>query len=133
MFPDNIVKGVYYAYKSKLSNHNFDLIMYIPPTVSGILVEDLAKRLSSLMNIPLSNDLKKKNTQPQKVFNSGLRKKENVADCFFIDNQSLVKGKKILIVDDVYDSGCTLREAGKFLFDKGAELIAPLTIAKTLN
>ena len=133
MFPDYIIKGVYYAYKSKLSNHNFELIMFIPPTVSGTLVEDFAKRLSNLMDIPLSNDLKKSNTQPQKVFNSGLRKKENVTDCFFMEDETLVKGKKILIVDDVYDSGYTLKEVGNFLFNKGADLIAPLTIAKTLN
>ena len=43
------------------------------------------------------------------------------------------KRKKILIVDDVYDSGYTLKEVGNFLFNKGADLIAPLTIAKTLN
>ncbi len=42
-------------------------------------------------------------------------------------------GKSILLIDDIYDSGATIKEIGKMLTKKGAKLIAPLVIAKTVG
>jgi len=44
-----------------------------------------------------------------------------------------VQGKKILLVDDIYDSGSTIREIAAMLKSKGAEMVAPLVIAKTVG
>jgi ATP-dependent DNA helicase RecQ len=45
----------------------------------------------------------------------------------------LISGKKILLMDDIFDSGATVKEIGKYLTSLGAEKIAPLVIAKTVG
>lgn len=44
-----------------------------------------------------------------------------------------VKGKKIVLVDDVYTSGATIKECCKILKHHGAQEIFVLTVAKTLK
>ena len=41
--------------------------------------------------------------------------------------------KKILVIDDVFDSGATIKEVGRMFTELGATLIAPLVIAKTVG
>lgn len=45
----------------------------------------------------------------------------------------MIKGKCIVLLDDIYDSGATLKEIGKLLTNKGAKCIVPIVIAKTIG
>ena len=45
----------------------------------------------------------------------------------------IVKSKNIVLLDDIYDSGATLKEVGKLLTQKGAKYIVPIVIAKTVG
>jgi ATP-dependent DNA helicase RecQ len=38
-----------------------------------------------------------------------------------------------LLIDDIYDSGATVKEIGKYLIQEGALEVAPLVIAKTVG
>ena len=42
-------------------------------------------------------------------------------------------GKNILLMDDIFDSGATIKEIGRYLTGLGAEKIAPLVIARTVG
>ena len=42
-------------------------------------------------------------------------------------------GKKVLLIDDVIDSGATIKEIAKLLHSEGALMIAPLVLAKTIG
>ena len=53
-------------------------------------------------------------------------------DAFDIEADE-IKGKTILLIDDIYDSGATLKEVGKILTQKGAKYIVPIVIAKTVG
>jgi len=44
-----------------------------------------------------------------------------------------IHGKNILLIDDIYDSGATIKEIGKYLTQLGAVKIAPVVIAKTVG
>ena len=59
-------------------------------------------------------------------------KHENVLGAFDIEDD-IVKGKTILLIDDIYDSGATLKEVGSILTQKGAKYIVPIVIAKTVG
>jgi ATP-dependent DNA helicase RecQ len=37
------------------------------------------------------------------------------------------------LIDDIFDSGCTIKEIGRYLTLHGAMIIAPLVIAKTVG
>jgi ATP-dependent DNA helicase RecQ len=60
-------------------------------------------------------------------------KAENVKNVFTFIHPELVAGKKILLIDDICDSGMTLREIGRYLTSLGAIKISPLVIAKTVG
>jgi predicted amidophosphoribosyltransferase len=42
-----------------------------------------------------------------------------------------VRGKTVLLVDDIYQSGFTLNEVGRVLFEAGAESVLGLVATKT--
>lgn len=53
----------------------------------------------------------------------------NVRDAFAVAKNELVKGKNILLVDDVLTSGATCSEAAKTLKKAGANIVFVLTLA----
>ena len=77
--------------------------------------------------------IKTRETQEQKVFQNGYSKKDNIANAFECINLSEIQGKRIILLDDIFDSGATIKEIGKMLTQNGAQVIAPVTIAKTIG
>jgi len=133
-FPDALLQQTLKASRKQFGNEKFDMILYVPPTESGDLVKHFAEKLSAKLNIPLSHNLKKvKQTQPQKVFQNYFLKHDNVAGAFEYTVPSEIQGKSILLIDDILDSGATVREIGKLLTKLGAVKIAPLVMAKTVG
>lgn len=132
-FSDKLLGRVKTMILDKLDGIHFDLLLYIPPTISGDLVKNFAIKLSTEICIPFSDKLKKTIvTDAQKVFRNAYGKKNNVRDAFDIP-ANIVEGKTILLLDDIYDSGATLKEAGRVLTQRGAKLIVPIVIAKTIG
>ncbi|MBC7073916.1 ComF family protein [Candidatus Parcubacteria bacterium] len=92
--------------------------------------EQLARVLSKLLKIPLMSNLllKKRKTLPQILFKEKERK-ENIKDAFFIAVPEKVKGGSFLLVDDVFTTGATMREAAKVLKEGGAKKIWGIVLA----
>ena len=87
-----------------------------------------------MLSIPVHDWLQKTHpTEPQKVFQNNILKRDNVADAFTLSVPDAVEGKSILLVDDIFDSGATIKEIGRMLTQAGATAIAPLVIAKTVG
>ena len=96
-------------------------------------MKTFATKFARVIGVPISHGLTKTRiTQEQKVFQNMLGKQENVAGAFDVD-ENVVKGKIIVLLDDIYDSGATLKEVGKLLTQKGAKYIVPIVIAKTVG
>jgi len=131
-FPEHLVTLTTKLYNTVLKKEKFDIILFIPPTASGNLVKNFAEKISQFTKIPLSEGLVKlRKTEEQRVFQNGYSKRENVKNAFGYKKPSEIKGKNILLIDDIFDSGATLKEAGKLLTKTGAKRIVPLVIAKT--
>lgn len=132
-FPDFLLRKTLSMFGKKFRAVKFDLVLYLPPTKSGNLVKNFAMKFASVINVPLSHALKKvRVTQEQKMFQNSYCKHDNVLDAFDIEADE-IKGKTILLIDDIYDSGATLKEVGKILTQKGAKYIVPIVIAKTVG
>lgn len=132
-FPDFLVrltlKAYYHQFKDK---SKFDIILYVPPTESGNLVRNFARKIGNAISTPVSEMLiKTRKTDPQKIFENTYGKKENVKDAFSIIGS--VEGKSILLIDDIYDSGATIKAIATLLMKNGAKEVAPLVIAKTVG
>ena len=95
-------------------------------------VYDLGNGMAAVMQVPVLNDILNRQrfteTQTKK---HRTERWENVADSFVVKNDHLIKGKKILLVDDVVTTGATLEASGNTLLKiEGVQLgIATLTFA----
>jgi ATP-dependent DNA helicase RecQ len=131
-FPNFLLELTLKAFRKRLGKIKFDMILYVPPTHSGNLVCDFAHRLASCINVPVCDDVRKtRQTKEQKIFQNRFTKQENIAGAFEVNAD--VAGKTILLVDDIFDSGETLKEIGRVLTAKGAKYIVPIVIAKTVG
>lgn len=133
-FPDFLLRLTLKAFWKKLSDISFDLMIYVPPTHSGDLVKNFAEKFAASIKVPLSSGLvKSRETNEQKIYQNSYLKQENIKDAFTYDHPEDIDGKKILLLDDIYDSGATMKEIGRLLTSMGAELIVPIAIAKTVG
>ncbi|MBV5320966.1 MAG: RecQ family ATP-dependent DNA helicase [Sulfuricurvum sp.] len=130
-YPIILLQQTLRAFGKTFKEQKFDLIMFVPPTKSGKLVENFANKIASTLKLPIASLIKIKETKEQKIFQNGALKTENIKDAFWTDTD--VNGLSILLIDDIFDSGATMKEIGKMLTKKGARVIAPLVIAKTVG
>lgn len=59
-------------------------------------------------------------------------RKKNVSGAFAVERPEGLNGKKVVLVDDVYTTGATIKECAKTLKKAGAEVWA-LTLARTIK
>lgn len=93
--------------------------------------ELIAKVVAAHFQIPLdtSSLLKSMHTKPQMGLARAEREK-NLIGCFEARNRREIKGKNIILIDDVSTSGATLSEAARVLRNAGAKKIIGLVVAK---
>lgn len=70
-----------------------------------------------------------KDTLPQSELSDYQERQQNVKDCFVVKNIDKLKGKNIILIDDVTTSGATLKEAASVLKKVGVRKIIALTVA----
>lgn len=132
-FPDFLLRLALKAFYRNYKVSNFDLVLFVPPTHSGDLVKNFSVKFAKTLNLPISTNLVKiRETEEQKVFQNRYNKRDNVAGAFNIE-ESEIKGKRIILIDDIFDSGATIKEIGTMLSKKGALSIVPIVIAKTVG
>ncbi len=69
-------------------------------------------------------------TTPQMKIRSYHRRKRNIAGAFQAAQPERIRGKKILLVDDLYTSGSTIVECSRVLKAAGAEKVFVMTLAR---
>ena len=91
----------------------------------------IAKELARLKGIEFVSGrlVKIKNVPPQTSLVVKERKK-NVSGAFGILRGEDIKGKVVLLVDDVYTTGSTIRECSSVLRDAGVTEVKALTVAQ---
>jgi ComF family protein len=93
--------------------------------------EEIGKELSKFLNIEILNNvlIKIKETPPQ-VELSEKEREENIKGVFIIRNREKILGKKILLVDDVYTTGSTMKECAQVLKKAGTKEVIGIVIAR---
>ena len=124
---DMAIGGIYFPLERLVKKGFLTAYQGEPTAVRG----GQSKRYYKLTKSGLSELIKTRETQAQKVFESAISKKENLKDAF--DVTADVQGKKILLIDDIFDSGQTIKTIGLMLKHKGVAEVAPITIAKTVG
>jgi len=131
--------GIVQALRRKQLTDGIDGVVYIPMTRDDFedrgynQVELMAKEIHFLLDIPVIDALEKhKATKSQKSLN-GEERKTNVSGAFRVKTGIDLKGKKLLLIDDVCTTGSTLSEAARILKDEGASEVITAAFAKTMN
>ena len=117
-----------------------DLIIPVPLHFTRLLKRKynqsaiLAKELSLLRDVEVDyKSLRRhKKTTPQ-VLCSGKERLKNVKKAFEVVDIEKIKGKRIVLIDDVYTTGATLRECASVLLKGGAKSVDALTIARVCS
>ncbi len=120
-----------------LKSEGADLIIPVPLHFSRMLKRRynqsalLVKELSKISKIKAdyTSLYRKKKTRPQ-VELMGLARVKNVKGAFSVKKPQNIKGKRIILVDDVMTTGSTLKECAIALKKAGAKSIDALTIAR---
>jgi ComF family protein len=91
----------------------------------------IAAELARIKGIKLEERalVKVKNVLPQTFLETEERKK-NVSGAFRIVDKEKIKGKTVILVDDVYTTGSTVRECSMVLKKAGAKEVRVLTLAQ---
>lgn len=99
---------------------------------SAVLAQALATRLE-LPYDPLC--IKRVRATPSQGGLSAEERRQNMRGAFSMCESrcDTVKGKKVLLVDDVYTTGATLSSCAKTLQKAGADSVCALTIARALD
>ncbi len=84
------------------------------------------------MRRKLTPTLKKRHgVQPQSKSGSPEGRRANIAGAYTVLDPSVIKGKRIMIIDDIITTGSTLSECAKTLLLAGAEDVVCATLAST--
>jgi len=93
----------------------------------------LARGLGKIINLPVVEDclVRVKETQPQVKTPNIEERRKNVIDAFMCRDEKL-RGKQIILIDDVCTSGATLESCGIALKNKGVISVWGLTLAREI-
>jgi ComF family protein len=93
--------------------------------------EVLAARIARARKIELLDGrlVKIRNTPPQTTL-EGKERDHNVRDAYRVRRAKKLKGKTVLLVDDVYTTGSTIRECGRTLRRAGVKEVRAVTLAR---
>lgn len=98
---------------------------------SVIMGRKLSKRLKVQFNPFVL--IKTRDTLPQFEFKKEADKRKNVKGAFSIDKVDKIKGKSVLIIDDVFTSGSTVNECSRLLLKNGASSVKALTLMRAVH
>lgn len=133
-----LAKMMYVAGKDIFAS-GVDVIIPVPLHYTRILKRKynqsalLAKELSRLTGIKVCYNtlIKCKMTRPQ-VECSGFERLNNVKGAFLLKNSEKIKGKRVLLVDDVLTTGSTIKECALTIRKAHPKSIDNLTIARVV-
>ena len=123
-FPKKILNAFIEYYK--YSNLKSEILLFIPSNKNNNIMNFFADNISKELNIKKENALIFNNEleiKEQKYLETLKEREENIKNAFNIISPEKLINKKILLIDDVFASGFTLKESIKILKENGINKI----------
>lgn len=111
-----------------------DALVPAPPSTprSTDPVRLFCEALSARLKLPVMDVVTKtRPTEPQKEMHTLARKRANVSGAFAVGEN--VRDRRVLVIDDLYDSGATLEEIMRTLTRSGIASANVLTLTRTIH
>ena len=94
------------------------------------LAQAVSRRMGSPV-VPLLKRTKERSGEQKRL--SAKERHINASSAYKLLNKSDVSGKTVVLLDDVYTTGATLRVCGKLLLDAGAARVIFATVGRTIH
>lgn len=121
--------------KLEIENIKFDYIIYVPLHKNRLKkrgfnqAQKIGIKLSKLINTPILNVVYRKEDTIQLYKLSKSERKKELKNAFVVnDNNSMLKNKNILLVDDIFTTGATVNEICKVLKLNGVNKAFVMTL-----
>lgn len=115
---------------------DFDLVSWVPLSAGRLRrrgydqARILAEAVSGMFGTEAVPVLRKaRDVSPQSGLHSPEERRANISGCYVVRSADAVRGKKILLIDDVITTGSTLSEAARMLLTAGAESVRGAALA----
>lgn len=124
---------------AELNNTVFDAVIPVPMYFSDKQkrgynqTEKICRELSYLLKVPYLNALRKTRKTVQQKSLGGKKRQENLLNSFALRDGISLKGKTLLIVDDVTTTGATFREILRTLENSGCNRIVCAAFARAVK
>lgn len=92
--------------------------------------ELLAKPVARRYGLELATNLRRKRQTKAQAGLSEAQRLENAKDSFRVERPEEINGRRVLLIDDVFTTGATLRAAAAALKEAGAAHVSALTLAR---
>jgi ComF family protein len=94
--------------------------------------EEIARHLARRISLEVRTDILTRNrhTRPQTGMAGAEERRRNIAGCFSVAHPEDIRGRNIVVLDDVATSGATMGEASRMLKAAGARRIIGLAAAR---
>lgn len=116
----------------------YDLITWVPLSKQRLKKRGYDQSMLLAMSAALKLDdvavellIKHTDVPAQSGVGSAEKRRANISGVYGIADEDLVRGKRILIIDDIITTGSTLSECAKTLKYSGAEDVMCCTLART--
>ena len=111
-----------------------DFLVPIPPSRARAFqpVPEIAKMVGAQLNLEVMVDALAKKRDTPELKDSPADERRAIVANVFEANEARLKGKTVLLMDDLYSSGATITEATRALYQTGGVLkVYVLTLTKT--
>ncbi len=138
-----VAKSLQKLFVSRFQNSNFqDTTLVVPVPLSkkrllergfnqaAVLSKILAKQIS--VNLDEQSLVRKIHTPMHRAGMDSKAREMSVENAFEVKRPKLIRGKNVLLVDDVFTSGATVSNCAKTLKENDANKVYVFTLAKTL-
>ncbi len=136
-FDRSVIPEIVQIILSFATYKTIDVIIPVPPSNvhrSFQPVFEISKVLGEILKIPVLFDViqKIKDTSELKNISDFEERAEILSDAFRVSSDVAIKGKTVMLFDDLYRSGSTLKAITRVLYDQGnVEKVKVLTLTRT--
>lgn len=115
-------------HRSKMRKRGFNQAYYLSRNFKKLYCRSFQRR--PVWDMDISSLIRIRKTLPQTGFDIEERKR-NLKNAFKVVQKDRIRGKHILLVDDVFTTGASCNEAAKELLRQGAGRVDALVLART--
>lgn len=125
-----LVKVFAALFKEELQKHEIDLFVPIPLSEERLYERGFNQAEALLIEAGLTPSTILTRVHSEKQSKKSRSERIHLPQVFQISAGADFAGKKVILIDDIYTTGSTIRHAAKLLKGAGAESIQSLTIAR---